>query len=135
VGEVELQAVHEAARVALILCEKAAGVSLRPNGSAAAGVSIQATVYDLEVGRILVQTHLKVEDRWPTCAAELFPELDVKDAAGGGPTYRCEYALPVRTINIVKVGPVRGDQVIHGCRGQASVGERGIITCKLQVAV
>jgi hypothetical protein len=56
----------QAARVALKLREVRAGVALRAYGSAVAGVSIQAAIDDLEVGRSLVQPHLKVEDRWPT---------------------------------------------------------------------
>jgi hypothetical protein len=38
-----------------------ADVALRAYGSTGAGVSSQGAIYDLEVGRILVQTHLKIE--------------------------------------------------------------------------
>jgi hypothetical protein len=59
-----LQTVPQPARVALKLRKVRAGITLRAYGSGAAGVSIQATVDDLEVGRILVQTHLKVQRWW-----------------------------------------------------------------------
>ena len=79
-NEVELQALGQPARAALKLREVRAGIALRAYGSGRAGVTIQVTIDDLEVGRILVQTHLKVEDRWPTLAAGHFPVLDVEDA-------------------------------------------------------
>jgi hypothetical protein len=49
-----LQTVRQPARVAFKLRKVRAGITLRAYGSVAAGVSIQAAVDDLEVGRILV---------------------------------------------------------------------------------
>src|SRR5262249_53425852 len=62
INEIKLQAVHQSTRVALKLREVRAGVALCAYGSTVAGVAIQGAIYDLEVGRILMQTHLKVED-------------------------------------------------------------------------
>jgi hypothetical protein len=65
-NEVDLQALGQPARAALILREVRAGIALRAYGSGGTGVTIQVTIDDLEVGRILVQTDLKIEGRWPT---------------------------------------------------------------------
>src|ERR1700757_2459574 len=82
-----------------------------------------------------MQAYFEIEDWRPTRATELFPELDVEDAVRRTTTDRSEYPLPVGGIYIVQVVPVRGDQVGHSVGGQAGVGERGVATCKLQVAV
>jgi len=136
IDEVKLQAVHQPARVALKLCKMRAGVALRAYGSTVAGVAIQGAIYDLEVGRILVQTHLKVEDWWPGYADKVFAEFDVEDAVGRSSRYGGKYPLPVRGILIVQVLPVWSDQVGHDCGGQgAFVKEILSVTRKLQVAV
>src|SRR5207244_5619813 len=131
---VKSQSVHQPARVALKLCKMRAGVALRAYGSTVAVVAIQGAVDDLEVGRILVQTHLKVEDRWPVYAEKVFAEFDVEDAVGRSSRYRGKYPLPIRGIVIVQVLPVWSDQVDHGCSRQ-SLGRkiRLVSTCKLQV--
>ena len=129
-----MQTVHQPARVALKLREVRAGIALRAYGSVAAGVSIQAAVDDLEVGRILVQTHLKVEGN--AAVKDHFPELDVEDAVGRGPRYGGKYPLPVGAVRIVQVGPIWSNQVGHHRGGQgAIVNGRLVATCKLQVAV
>jgi hypothetical protein len=114
-----------------------AGVALRAYGSSVAGVAIQGAIYDLEVGRLLVQTHLKVEERWPAYAVKVFTEFDVEDAVRRSSRYGGKYPLPVRGILIVQVGPVRSDQVDHAGSGQgALVNEIRIAsTRKLQIAV
>src|SRR5438067_13826766 len=113
-----------------------AGVALRAYGSKAAGVAIQAAVDDLKIGRILVQTHLKVEEWWPSYTEQVFPEYDVTDSIGRSSRYSGKYPRPVRGILIVQVLPVWSDQVDHGCSGRASVSEIQLVnTRKLQVAV
>src|ERR1041385_2161429 len=113
-----------------------AGVALRAHGSTIAGVAIQGAIYDFEVGRVFVQTHLKIEEGWPGYAEQVFPEFDVEDAVGRSSRYGGKYPLPVRGILIVQILPVWSDQVDHGCSGQASVKEIRIAsTRKLQVAV
>ena len=140
IDEVKLQAVHQPARVALKLYRMRAGVALRAYGSTIAGVAIQGTVYDLEVGRTLVQTHLKVEGWWPSGAGQvspqLFPEFDIEDAVGRSSRYGGKHPLPARGIVIAQVGPVRSDQVGHEWGGQAIVTEiLSVGICKLQVAI
>jgi hypothetical protein len=131
-----LQAVRQPARVTFKLRKVRAGVALRAYGSIAAGVSIQGAVDDLEVGRILVQTHLEVQRWWHICAAGHFLELDVEDAVGRSPRYRGKYPLPMRGVHIVEIGPVRGDQVIHGISRQADVGEIVVVGAdELDVAI
>jgi hypothetical protein len=81
-----------------------ADVALRAYSSNVAGVAIQGAIYDLEVGRILVQTHLEVEDWCPICADrvydQVFPEFDVEDAVGRSSRYGGKYPLPARHIAI-----------------------------------
>jgi len=117
IGEVKLQAVHQPARVALKLGKMRAGVALRAYGSTVAGVTIQAAVDDLKIGRILVQTHLKVESWWPSGAgqdsSQPFPEFDIEDAVGSISRYGGKHPLPARGIVIAQVVPVRSDQVSH----------------------
>src|SRR5206468_7480345 len=105
IDEVKLQAVYQCARAALKLCKMRAGVALRAYGSTVAGVAIQGAIYDLEVRRILVQTHLKVEEWWPGYAEQVFPEFDVEDAVGRSSRYGGNHPLPARGIVIVQVGP------------------------------
>ncbi|PYL60417.1 MAG: hypothetical protein DMF24_10190 [Verrucomicrobia bacterium] len=113
-----------------------AGVALRAYGSTVAVVAIQGAVDDLEVGRILVQTHLKVEDWWPVYAVKVFAEFDVEDAVGRSSRYGGKYSLPVRGVLIVQVLPIWSDQVDDGGSGRALVSEiRLVSTRKLQVAV
>ncbi|PYL27599.1 MAG: hypothetical protein DMF39_10685 [Verrucomicrobia bacterium] len=114
-----------------------AGVALRAYGSTVAGITIQAAVDGLKIGRILVQTHLKVEEWRPGYTEQVFPEFDVEDAVGRSSRYGGKYPLPVRGILIVQVPPVWSDQVDHACSGQwAFVKEIRIAsTRKLQVAV
>src|SRR6202035_6162764 len=137
IDEVRWQAVPQPARVALKLCKMRAGIALRAYGSTVAGVSIQGAIYNLEVRRILVQTHLKVEEWWPAYAESVFAEFDVEHAAGRSSRYGGKYPLPVRGILIVQVLPVWSDQVDHVCSGQgAFVKEIRIANArKLQVAV
>ena len=137
IEEVKLQAVHQPARVAFKLCRMRPGVALRAHSSTVAGVAIQGAVDDLKIGRILVQTHLKVEEWWPGYTEQVFPEFDVEDAIGRSSRYSGKYPLPVRGILIVQVPPVWSDQVDHACGGQwAFVKEiRVASTRKLQVAV
>jgi hypothetical protein len=113
-----------------------ADVALCAYGSTVAGVSVQGAIDDLEVGRILVQTHLKVEDWWPVYASEVFPEFDVEDAIGCCPCYRGEYPLTTSCVCCGEVVPVWSDQVDQVCGGQANVTEiLSVSTRKLQVAV
>jgi hypothetical protein len=130
-----LQAVHQPAGITFKLCESAAGVALRAYGSGGAGVAVQVAIDDLKVRRVLVQAYFEIEDWRATCAAELFPELDVEDAVGRSARYRGEYPLPVDGVSIVQIVPVRGDQVIHDGGGQAAVGESSAAADELQVAV
>src|SRR6202030_2950936 len=108
---------------------------LHTYGSVAAGVCVEGAIDDLEVGRVLVQTHLKVQRWWHICAAGHFLELDVEDAVGRSPRYGGKDPLPVSGIQIVQVGPVRGDQVIHGKGRQADVVESGVAADELDIAV
>ena len=134
--EVELQTVHQPACLALKLRELRAGVALRAYGSVRAIVAIQGAIYDFEVGRILVQTYLKVEDWWPLYAEGVFPKFDVEDAVGRSSRYGGKYPLPAGGILIVQVLPPWSDQIVHVEAGQASVSEIPIVsTRKLQVAV
>ena len=140
IDEVKLQAAHQPARVALKLCKMRAGVALRAYGSSGAGISRQVTVDDLEVGRILVQTHLKIEGWWPSGAGQvspqLFPEFDIEDAVGSISRYGGKHPLPARGIVIAQVVPVRSDQVGHDWGEQAIVTEiLSVSIRKLQVAV
>src|SRR5439155_16245797 len=114
-------AVHQPARVALKLCKMRAGVALRAYGSTVAGVTIQAAIDDLEVGRILVQTHLKVQEWRPGYTEQVFPEFDVEDAIGRSSRYGGKYHLPVRDILIVQVPPEWSVQVYHDYSGQWSI--------------
>jgi hypothetical protein len=131
-----LQTVHQPARFALKLREVRAGVALRAYGSVRAIVSIQGAIYHFEVGRILVQTHLKVQHWRPSNAEGVFPKFDVEDAVGRSSRYGGKYPLPARGILIVQVLPPWSDQIVHVLAGQAISSEILIVsTRKLQVAV
>jgi len=121
--------------VTLKLREARACIALHAYGSISAEVASQGPIDDLEVCRVFVQAHFKIQDRRPACATGVLLELDVKDAVRRGAADGSEYPLPAGAVCVVKVVPEHGDQVGHAGGGQANTSGRGVIACKLQVAV
>ena len=79
----------------------------------------------------LVQPQLEVGAATPR--EILCAPLDVEDAIRRSATYRCEYAEPA--INQIQIVPVWVDRVVVGGPRQALVGEGGVRSHELRIAV
>ena len=125
-----MQTGRETTRVALKLCELAAGVALDAHRRAGAPLGHDA-VDHLEVGRVLVEHDLKIggAGAWEVLGAP----FDVERLAAGWAGQQGENTF-ARTVG-AKVVPMRQDREVKGKIGQASIGEGRVIAEELQVAV
>ena len=79
----------------------------------------------------LIQPQLEVGAA--TSREILRPPLDVKDAVGSSPTYRCEYTEPA--IDQIQIFPVWEDGVVVAGPRQTLTGEARIGGCELRIAI
>ena len=125
-----MPASSRAARAVAEVLYKSTVVPLH-SGRGASVASTHCAVDHVEATLPLVQSQLEVGTATPR--EVLRSPLDVKDTVGSSTAYRCEDTKP--TINQIEVVPVWVDGVVVGGPRQALVGEGGIVSQELGIAV